>query len=486
MNLGEIKSVSGEKAQNNHPNQELKTKLQEEGLRQATRVQETQVSLSTANSKALIGVKVLSASFSQTISIGNGKPVFEKPKQKESFFDFEEIAKNVLNFVGGAIKAAKMGGADEAKLTTMFEQATSGVLKGVDMARKDLAGFMNAEIDEGINKSLELIQNGIEKLRSEIFGKPEGEEDNLQVVGESVSYSRTEAGEIHITTKDGDEVSISFEDIRRLELNQQLIDSTQIPLVQPKAKDKADQKSEDEADKQQAEKDTSTSTNTAKAAESDGQNSAAPVDAKNAELGNSPQEASPQENKLNLLQELNYFERSGIAFNIKGELDEDEMTAIADLVGDVKDLAESFFSNDVEAAFNKALQLGFNEQEISGYALQLSKTEQLQVVQTYGTVSHYNDEGEGSQGQQPMKQIKPIADYLKDMMDVMEKSKELLLDDSQFNNLVNGLMSKVKGIKTDDLLEAINQFNSFNQKLQQGLPRAETTGEQGSSSVSEG
>lgn len=480
MNLGEIKSVSGDKTKNNHPNQELKAKLQEEGLRQAARVQETQVSLSTVNSKAQIGVRVLSASFSQTITIGNGKPVFEKPKQKESFFDFEEIAKNVLNFVGGAIKAAKMGGADEAKLTAMFEQATSGVLKGVEMARKDLAGFMNAEIDGGINKSLELIQNGIEKLRSEIFGKPEGEEENLQVVGESVSYSRTEAGEIHITTRDGDEVSISFEDIRRLELNQQLIDSTQIPLVQPKAKDKADEKSEDEANKEQVEEDNSASANTAKAAEGESSNNPTPVQAPNSEQG-----SPAQQGQLNLVQELNYFERSGIAFNIKGELDEDEMTAIADLVGDVKDLAESFFSNDVEAAFNKALQLGFNEQEISGYALQLSRTEQLQVVQTYGTVSHYNDEGEGAQGLDPMKQIKPIADYLKDMMDVMEKSKELLLDDSKYNNLVNGLMSKVKGIKTDDLLEAINQFNSFNQRLQQGLPRAETSGEQGSTSVSE-
>ncbi len=463
MSVGDIKSLSGGKPHREPVNNDIKAKLQEEGLRQAARFQESHVSLSTNQSRSEIGVKILNASFNQTISLGSSKPLFEAtPKKKESLFDFEEIAKNVLNFVGGALRAAKMGGADDEKLNTMFEQATSGVLKGVEMARKDLAGFMNDEINEGINNSQKLIQDGIHKLRDEIFGKPDGVEGDVQVIDGSASYSRSESGEIEITTKDGDQVTISFENVRRIELNQQLLASTQVTPVtrepeSKQSKESAETEQKDAANKQSA------------AANAEDQPS-------NAKVNDSAQTASQSEkgnpDSQTVLQErLSYFERSGLSFSLKGELDDSEMQAIASLVGDVKSLAESFFENDVEAAFTKAMELGFDEQELSGYALQLSKTEQVQVIQTYGAVSHFDESQDTKAQVDPVKQVRPIAEYLQDMMAVMDKSKELLFDDKQFDSLVTGLMNNVFDLKTDEILEAINQFNSFNKRLLQHMPQ---------------
>lgn len=425
MNFGDIKPLAGEKSPANLANKETKAKLQEEGLRQAARFQETQVSLSTSQSKSEIGIKILSASLNQTVSIGQSKLNFDAPvKKKDSLFDFEEVAKNVLNFVGGAIKAAKQGGADDATLTDMFEQASSGVLKGVELARKDLAGFMNPEIEEGINNSLDLIQRGIDDLKSEIFGTGE----SVESVGLSASYTRESSGHIEIFTKDGDRVTIGFNETQQIALNQQLLSSSESNNAN--RPNDAEKESNDEGDNEKGEA-----------------------------------------NKTEAFHEsLSFFERRGLSFSLEGELDEDEMKAIADLVGDVKGLSDSFFNNDIEGAFNKALELGFDEGELSGYALQLSKVEQVQVIQTYGTVSHFDETQDSHEQVDPVKQIRPVADYLKEMMAVLEESKALLLDDSQYEKLLPGLMNEVLDLSTDDLLKAVNQFNTFNNRLVRNLP----------------
>lgn len=426
MNFGDIKPVAGDKSPSNIANRESKAKLQEEGLRQAARFQETQVSLSTSQSKSEIGIRILSASLNQTVVIGQSKPNLEAPtKKKDSGFDFEEVAKNVLNFVGGAIKAAKQGGADDETLNSMFEQATSGVLKGVDMARKDLTGFMNNEIDTGINKSLELIQDGIEKLRGEIFGGVIEEEEIAEL---NASYTRETSANVEIFTKDGDKVTIGFGSLQSLELNQQLLSSAEVPARERKEKEETEQQ---EASNNQEENQSST---------------------------NQSRET------------LSYYERQGLSFSVEGELDDDEKAAIADFLGDVKGLTDSFFKGDIEDAFNKALDLGFNDQELTGYALQLSKVEQVQVIQTYGAVSQYRDSQNQDEAVNPAKQIKPIADYLKEMMSVLEKSNEVLQDKSQYEKLLPGLFNEVLDVSTNELLDVVNQFNSFNNRLTRNLP----------------
>lgn len=450
MNLGDIKASTGDRVQQKTPDEDIKARLREEGLKQAARFQETQVSLSTSQSATQLGVRVLSGSFQQTISFEQGRALFEAPpRKKDSLFDFEEVAKNVLNFVGGAIKAAKMNGGDEDELNSMFEQATSGVLKGVEMARKDLAGFMSDEIDDGINKSLDLIRNGIDKLRDEIFGNGEKVSEGAAVaISNSAVYSKSESGEIEITTRDGDVVKISFEDAQRLELNQQLVASATIPQQEQNAasSDDSEPNSNQTADQQSAQ------SNNNQASEPSGGN------------GESNTNEPPVTTTIQYQESLSFFQQSGLNFSVEGELDEDEKQAIADLVGNVKDLAESFFADDVESAFNKALELGFDEQELSGYALQFNKTESLQIAQSYGAVSQYTNEDDPADSAKN-KQVRPVVDYLQEMMATMEKASERLNSRSDLDSLVNGLMSKVGSVKTDDLLAAINQFNRFNDRI---------------------
>ena len=53
----------------------------------------------------------------------------------------------------------------------LFSQAREGVSRGFAMAEKDLAGFMNDEIEQGMTKSRDLIDTGINDLETDIFGR---------------------------------------------------------------------------------------------------------------------------------------------------------------------------------------------------------------------------------------------------------------------------------------------------------------------------
>ncbi|RZF95445.1 hypothetical protein EXT42_00125 [Pseudoalteromonas sp. CO302Y] len=138
-----------------------------------------------------------------------GLPVVEEKKDKP-LFDFEAIVKNVLDFVGGAIRKAKADGADDEKLKSMLGEARKGVQMGVDEAYEELKGsnLLNDDIEEGIEKSKEGIFSGIDQLEESLFNpKPASVS-----VSQAQYVSLRNNAEYTFTTAEGDEVSISFAD----------------------------------------------------------------------------------------------------------------------------------------------------------------------------------------------------------------------------------------------------------------------------------
>ena len=152
---------------------------------------------------------------------------------------------------------------------------------------------------------------------------------------------------------------------------------------------------------------------------------------------------------------------------MQGELDEDELKAIGTLVADASDLADEFFNGDIESAFNQALKLGYDEKELTGFALQLTRQEQTQSIQAYESVSHFSEDDPRGD---PNKTVKPVAHYLDKMLDVFEQSRQKLESGEQYDDLINGLINQMGDVHTPDLISAIQRFHSFNQKLLNGLP----------------
>ncbi len=131
-----------------------------------------------------------------------------EPAKPEQLFDFEEVAKNVLSFVKGAILGAKSDGKDDDYLKTMFEQARNGVQKGIDDAIGELedSDLMNDDISNGIDKSKELIFAGIDEFESSLF--------NTQNAGSSMavgmSYQLENNAQYTIETAEGDKITLTY------------------------------------------------------------------------------------------------------------------------------------------------------------------------------------------------------------------------------------------------------------------------------------
>jgi hypothetical protein len=260
MNFGEIKAFHNEQPQSTKPREALNKQLQAEGLKQAANFQASQLatnasaSVSVISSQTTVGLKIYSGSMQQNVVVNNERAsqptTFDKDKPA-SMFDFEKVAENVMRFVGGVIKGAARGGADEAKLASLFEQARAGVAKGIKMAERDIGGFMNDEIDQGISNSRDLIAKRIAELEQQLL-KPEGEGTESVSTLTQLSALQENNGSLVIRTKEGDEVTLTFSDVQSLSyINQTTLTSN---AVQPETNESAESGAESSEGDEKAER----------------------------------------------------------------------------------------------------------------------------------------------------------------------------------------------------------------------------------------
>ena len=396
MNLGEIKAVQSEQPKVVRPDVALNKQLQQDGLKQA---KELQQSFANANQdisdNRKVAARVLGVSISQSLTIeGRTSDVSAKTddneqKAKKPLFDFEEVARNVLNFVGNVIKKAASDGAPDDKLNSLFEQARYGVSKGIKLAEDELGDKATDEVKEGIANSKASIFDGIKDLETSIFDKTE---KNTSIVSNSLSIQKAELSEFSVRTRDGDEVRISF------------------------------------GMRENASKESFTLDN-----------------------GNSQSK-------------LVYQQTTSFSMQVKGELDEGELKAIGNLVAQADDVANMFYRGNIEQAYEKALDIGYDNKELQSFALQLTKVESSQKIQKYGEVQQYSDTPSAD-----LKAPKAVAEYLNKVLNGMNQASEQLGSQEDFNSIINSLVNEMKDVQVPDILTAINRFHTFNAKLLEGL-----------------
>lgn len=374
------------------PEKALKKQLQTEGLKQAAEFQQQHGGVSLTVTQVNVSGKLYADAMHKSVELDGQQAPKPQKKDNESLFDFEEVATNVMRFVGGVIRGAANSGADNSALESLFSQAREGVAKGIAMAQRDIGGLMNNTIKDGIDNSRDLIDSRISSLEQELMGVPVENAMSL-----SMSAASEQTGNLRIKTKDGDELTMSFESAQAYALKVNELST----LVN-----------------------------------NDG-----------------------NENQTNSSQtQYQYFEYSGVSFSLQGELDQEEMTAIADLVDQVNELSESFFDGDIDKAFESALSMGYNEEELTGFALNLTKSEQSQYIKEYQTVQN-NDKGDNNRG------IKPLADYLKMLSEVDNLATQKLDSAEDYKTLVSGLINRMEDVHVPDLLSAINRFHAFNHRM---------------------
>ena len=152
-------------------------------------------------------------------------------------------------------------------------------------------------------------------------------------------------------------------------------------------------------------------------------------------------------------------QQNNFEFSVDGDLDSDELKAINDLLNQVNAVSESFFGGNVEQAFDQALSMGFNSEEIQSFSLKLTQTSFSQVQSTYGADTAYRSNGE----QGPAEPSKNLV-HLGDFMQELEKANLLAEEMGQRLSLVTELadnISKAKGVGQGSITDFVNRLSSL-------------------------
>ncbi|AWB67125.1 hypothetical protein C2869_12075 [Saccharobesus litoralis] len=334
-------------------------------------------------------------------------------KEAKPLFDFEEVAKNVLNFVGGALTGAARGGAQSEQLMEMLGQARTGVARGIEDARKILGGAImpGDEIDQGIDKADGLINFGFDRFEEEILN-PQRElpvfSYESAALEQRVAVETEHSGEFEIKTKDGDTVSISFASLKAFE--------EQYRQSQEQVSD---------------------------------------------EDGNYFYRQGEERNRASFA--LNEF-----AFNVEGDLDEGELKAIGDLMQNVSKLADEFFDGDVEAAYQQAMDLGFDDGEIASYALDLTARQTIAVQQAYQQVASYAERKDDEKMAMPESVKNPLKEYAANLLDMITRADEGLESEEDLQTTIKQVLGQQYQYSSSELFAALERFNHFNQMLLDG------------------
>lgn len=106
-------------------------------------------------------------------------------------------------------------------------------------------------------------------------------------------------------------------------------------------------------------------------------------------------------------------------FSIEGELDDDEKQAINELMGQVMSLADTFYNGNVDAAYEQALAVGYDQDEIASYSFNMKQVEQYSVTNAYQTFAPETTERPSLNGVFDL-----IGDYTSQLIDQLNKPQE--------------------------------------------------------------
>ncbi|WP_426417884.1 DUF5610 domain-containing protein [Aestuariirhabdus sp. LZHN29] len=108
------------------------------------------------------------------------------------------------------------------------------------------------------------------------------------------------------------------------------------------------------------------------------------------------------------------YQRGSFAFEVQGDLNEEELKAIDALLSQVNDLSDSFFNGNLDEAFSKALSLGFDSRQINSFELDLSQTKTYTAIEQYQ--SQMGDSADKGAG------IRELAEYANDLQQALKEA----------------------------------------------------------------
>lgn len=271
-------------------------------------------------------------------------------------------ANNILSFIGARLKMDVAEGASQEELMSRLEAGLKGFVQGYQEAYSQLAGmgFLSADVEEAIEKTYSDVLQGIDALAEELgIATP-----NTAELREGQNVRREQYQE---PVPDQTEVSalaaldaLDAPVVENLELKNvaQLIQAASVNYSKQESRlfDFSLTTKEGDVVKIQA--------------------ALASVSLLD---GESVRTQHGEEHSVN----KQFFAQSGFYLNVEGDLSDEELSAIDDLLSQIKTVSDTFFAGDIEQAFEYALELGYDSEQISSFSLHLQYAQTTRVEQAY-------------------------------------------------------------------------------------------------------
>ncbi|SDA58865.1 hypothetical protein SAMN03159475_2131 [Pseudomonas sp. NFPP33] len=306
----------------------------------------------------------------------------------------EKVAGRILGFIEQRLQSEAAAGADPAKLDKLLSQARDGVEKGFAEARKilDGMGVLKGQVASDIDDTYKRIQDGFGDLDKRFGSAAPGASDNVAVAGYSERFN---------ALAETFDLSVTTRDGDRLRIS------------------------------------------VAQASASWSQSSfAASSDGKAATVVGSNQSGS--------------LRIGGWQVDVEGELDDDEIKALEKLFSQVQDLSDKFYAGDLAGAFDRAMALDMDGEQLASMSLRLTQTSVRQATDAYGAVA-----GQGASAVNA-----GLQEYAQGLLDALRSAGDLAQDaGGMLKELLKG------GFSLDERfdLPRLEKADSLNRSLLDGL-----------------
>lgn len=306
----------------------------------------------------------------------------------------EKVAGRILGFIEQRLQSEAAAGADPTKLDKLLSQARDGVEKGFAEARKilDGMGVLKGQVAGDIDDTYKRIQDGFGDLDKRFGSAVPSAGGTVAVAGYSERFS---------ALAETFDLSVTTRDGDRLRIS------------------------------------------VAQASANWSQSSfAASGDGNSTTVAGSSQSGS--------------LRIGGWQVDVEGELDDDEIKALEKLFGQVQDLSDSFYAGDLAGAFDRAMALDMDGEQLASMSLRLTQTTVRQATDAYGAVA-----GQGASAVNA-----GLQDYAQGLLDALRSAEDLAQDaGGMLKELLKG------GFSLDERfdLPRLEKAESLNRSLLDGL-----------------
>ncbi|MEN0037507.1 MAG: DUF5610 domain-containing protein [Cellvibrio sp.] len=327
----------------------------------------------------------------------------------------EKVANNILGFIERRLQMDVAEGASQEDLQARLEAGLAGFKKGFAEASEKLEALslLSPEIKSDIGKTYDLVLEGVDELRSKFIQSTQPTEEAPKTAPTTTDVIKTTDGKTSGTGKPATKLEVP-----------DFIPATSNYVgygnyEYGRAREFSFELTTKEGDKI-----------TIKASSSEG----LALEAGRAGRGNS------SVGGLN----ASYSSSQSFSLSVDGDLNEAELTAINDLLGRVNDLAGQFFNGNLDAAFDQAMNMGYDAEQIGSFSLNLAQVEIQQVTQAYQTFEPGRASGGSDTNKLLADQLLPLGNFIKDLLASLDRASEFGEPKSLLTNMAENITGETE------------------------------------------